>query len=148
MAKCPSCGAEIKASAKRCSKCGAKLDNQKSNTSSSKMIIAIVVVIAVIAIVGAFASGIFTNNTGAVDNTADDASDKTVDQVSNDTKSDDKSSSSESSATEYWASVKADKFHLPDCEWAEKISEDNKIVYDSREDAIADGKEPCGACNP
>ena len=59
-----------------------------------------------------------------------------------------KGDSSGSNATEYWASAKAEKFHLPTCEWAEKISDDNKIIYQSRDDAIEDGKVPCGACNP
>lgn len=147
MEKCPSCGADVNASDKRCSKCGAKLDSKTSNTSSSKMIIAVIAVIAIIAIVGAFASGIFTNNNEAVDSANDDAPTETVDSVSDDNTKD-KSSSSESTTTEYWASAKTDKFHLPDCEWAEKISEDNKIIYNSREDAIADGKEPCSVCNP
>jgi len=161
MAKCPNCGAELKPSAKRCSIYGLKLDSETSNTSSSgakldsktsnkfssKMIITVIAVIAIIAIVGAFASGIFTNNNGAVDTANDESSTETVDSVSQDN-TDDKSSSSESSDTEYWASAKTDKFHLPDCEWAEKISDDNKIIYDSREDAIADGKEPCNVCNP
>ena len=40
------------------------------------------------------------------------------------------------------------KFHYPSCEWAQKISDANKIVYHSRDDAVADGKVPCTACNP
>ena len=145
MDKCPSCGAKVNASDKRCRKCGKELNTKKLDFSS-KSILAIVIVIVIIAIVGAFASGVFTNNNDAVDTTNDDSPSETVDSVTEDTA--DKSDSTDSEASEYWASAKTDKFHLPDCEWAEKISEDNKIIYDSREDAIADGKEPCNVCNP
>ena len=149
MPKCPKCGEVLVESEKHCTKCGAKVDfrpkdspnsDSKSN-NSSKLIIGIVIAIIIIAIVGAFASGVFTSN-----DSPDDNSVETSEPISEDSVND--SSSSESAATEYWASAKAEKFHLPDCEWAQKISEDNKIIYDSREDAIADGKIPCGACNP
>lgn len=155
MAKCPSCGAIVTTSDKRCSKCGAKLDNK--NKSSSKLIIGIVVVVAILALVGAFASGVF-NGSDATTDVADQASSQSaapveepttttddVDTSSQSASSDDESSSSSS---EYWASAKSDKFHDPSCEWAQKISSKNKIVYDSREDAIADGKVPCSVCNP
>lgn len=137
MDECPNCGAKVYPSDKRCRKCGENFDNKKINVSS-KMIIAIVAVVIIIAIVGAFASGVFTGN----DTASNDSSVETSDSVSQDTGDDDAGS------TEYWASEKTEKFHKPDCEWAEKIGEDNKIIYQSREDAIADGKEPCNVCNP
>lgn len=138
MAKCPNCGVEVKSSDKRCSKCGSLLD--KKSIASSKLIIGIVAAVIVLAIVGAFASGMFNGDTQ--DSTvSDNTPTETVEPVSDD-------DSSSSSSSEYWASAKADKFHTPDCEWAQKISEDNKIVYHSRDDAIADGRVPCGACNP
>lgn len=149
MVKCPSCGADVEASAMRCTKCGAKLDNKKFN-SSSKLIIGVIVVIIVIAIIGAFASGIFTNHgpNGVDDSSQSKAiSEKTVNNDSS-SKASSSQDSSSSSSNVYWASAKADKFHLPTCEWAQKIGEKNKVVYNSREDAIKDGKEPCGACNP
>lgn len=140
MDKCPSCGAEVKASAKRCSKCGADLT--KKTNSSSKLIIGVVAVIIIVAIVGAFASGVF--NTNAPDAVVKDNSEvETVHPVS-----DNNSDSNSSANTEYWASAKAEKFHTPDCEWAQKISDNNKVIYHSREDAIEDGKVPCGVCNP
>jgi len=146
MAKCPSCGANVNASDKRCSKCGAKLDNEKSKTNSSKLIIGIILVVVIIAVIGAFASGIFTNN-GVTNQTNDDSSVETVEPITENSNNND-SNSGKSASTEFWASEKTDKFHLPDCEWAEKISDTNKIIYDTREDAIADGKKPCSVCNP
>ena len=50
--------------------------------------------------------------------------------------------------TEYWASKESDIFHRPSCEWAEEILYDNLIVYNTRQDAIDDGKEPCRVCYP
>ncbi|MBQ7929182.1 MAG: zinc ribbon domain-containing protein [Methanobrevibacter sp.] len=147
MDKCPNCGKEVKKSDIRCSHCGKEL-NKKSKVSS-KLIIGIIAVIVIIAIAGAFASGVFNNNTQdqAV---SDNANTESVAPQSDDSQSQSSSSddSSSSASTEYWASAKAEKFHTPDCEWAQKISESNKIVYQSRDDAIADGKVPCGACNP
>lgn len=154
MPKCPSCGAEVKPSDKRCSKCGAALNEKKSNNSSSKLIIGVIAVIVIIAIVGALASGVFTgNDTSDVsqDSSSQVITPNTSEKTSSDNSQSESSSnddSSASSSTEYWASAKAEKFHLPDCEWAQKISDSNKIIYQSREDAIEDGKVPCGVCNP
>ena len=142
MAKCPNCGASVNSSDKRCSKCGTLLD-KKSN--SPKLIIGILAVVVIIAIVGAFASGIFNGDTSTSSVSQDTSvSDNTPTETVKPSSNDDSSSAN----TEYWASAKAEKFHTPDCEWAQKISESNKIVYHSRDDAIADGKVPCGACNP
>ena len=146
MVKCPECGEVLTESHKLCPVCGYKLskkDNKDSSTKVSKSnnkILVVIAVIVVIAIVGVLASGMVSTN-----HSSDDAS---VSDDSSSSKNVKEDSSSSSSSSEYWASAKADKFHLPTCEWAEKISEDNKIIYQSREDAITDGKEPCGACNP
>lgn len=130
MVKCPECGEVLDESKdKRCPKCGYILTDDLGTVSQSKdkksnnKIIAVIAVVVIISIIAVFASGMLSNN-----NTVDDT-DSADDSV-------------------YWGSTKTDKFHLPDCEWAEKISEDNKIIYQSREDAIEDGKEPCGECNP
>lgn len=143
MAKCPKCNANVDSSDKRCSKCGELLDKK---STSPKLIIGIIAVIVVLAIVGAFATGMFnghaSGSTASHDSSVNDNSPKeTVKPVSD-------NNSSASANTEYWASAKAEKFHTPDCEWAQKISQSNKIVYHSRSDAIADGKVPCTACNP
>ena len=135
MVKCPKCGNIAAETDKRCSKCGEPLSKDKK--SSNKMI-AIIALVAVVAIAGVLASGIFSGDASTADV---ETQSNTVEPVIED-------DDSSSEPTEYWASAKAEKFHLPTCEWAEKISEDNKIIYQSREDAIADGKVPCGACNP
>ena len=136
MVKCPECGEILTETDKTCPSCGKSLSNKKQ---SSNKLIAVIAIIFVIAIVGVLASGMFSS-----DNSSSDANQnsKNVDPIKEDTSSD------SSGASEYWASAKAEKFHLPTCEWAEKISEDNKIIYQSREEAIEDGKIPCGACNP
>ena len=147
MDKCPVCGAEVHESHKRCKKCGTPINTKKLNFTSSKVILGIIIAVLIIAIVAAFASGIFTgNDTAAPAN--DDSPAKTVEPITGEESQNNDSQSDESVATEYWASAKTDKFHLPDCEWAEKIGEDNKIVYSSREEAIADGYVPCKNCRP
>jgi micrococcal nuclease len=45
-------------------------------------------------------------------------------------------------------SVRSNKYHYPDCRWAERISPANEIWFDSAADARAQGYEPCGACRP
>ena len=103
------------------------------------MIIAVIAVVVIIAVVGVVASGMLSGDASTANDTKQN---DTVNPIV------EKGDSSASNATEYWASAKAEKFHLPTCEWAEKISDDNKIIYHSRDDAIEDGKVPCGACNP
>lgn len=46
------------------------------------------------------------------------------------------------------ASSKSDKYHLPDCSSAGRISSENKIWFDSAEEAEASGYSPCGRCKP
>ena len=58
------------------------------------------------------------------------------------------SSSSSSSGQTYWASSNSNKFHYPSCEWAQKISGKNKVVFHSREEAINSGYVPCQVCGP
>ena len=49
---------------------------------------------------------------------------------------------------EYVASKNSQVFHKPGCRWAENISENNLVRYDSREEAIKAGKRPCKSCKP
>ena len=49
---------------------------------------------------------------------------------------------------EYWASKESYIFHRPSCEWAQEILDHNLIVYNSRKEAIDDGREPCHVCYP
>lgn len=144
MVKCPKCGANVNFFDKRCTKCGQELK------SGSRLLIAIVVVVIVVAVIGIFASGVLSNDATVADN-VNSSEDSIKETSSSDSSQEDTSSSQDddaSSDTEYWASAQATKFHKPSCEWAQKIKESNKIIYDSREDAIADGREPCGECNP
>ena len=55
---------------------------------------------------------------------------------------------SSNSSGKYVASMNSDKFHKPSCRWAEKIYEQNKISFNSRESAINNGYQPCKVCNP
>lgn len=48
----------------------------------------------------------------------------------------------------YTASRASDKFHLPSCSSASRISEDNRLWFSSREEAEAAGYTPCGRCEP
>ncbi len=51
--------------------------------------------------------------------------------------------------TDYILNINSMKFHDPDCEWAQKISDRNRQDYTgSREDLIDQGYTPCGSCNP
>ena len=148
MVKCPKCGEILAEDAVRCSKCGALLSNESTSKTkgSYNKIIAVIAIVVIIAIVGVLASGMFSNDNSGNDTQVEKTD--TAEPIKEDTSSSSNDSDASASTTEYWASAKAGKFHLPSCEWAQKISEDNKIIYQSREDAIADGKEPCGACNP
>jgi len=46
------------------------------------------------------------------------------------------------------ASKSSSVFHRPGCRWAQNISGDNLIGYQTREEAIASGKRPCKSCKP
>lgn len=45
-------------------------------------------------------------------------------------------------------SAKSDKYHLPDCRWAERIAPANEIWFASAAEAGAQGYKPCGTCRP
>ncbi len=48
----------------------------------------------------------------------------------------------------YTASSASDRFHLPSCSSAANISEDNRLWFSSREEAVSAGYTPCGHCEP
>ena len=48
----------------------------------------------------------------------------------------------------YVGNINSGKFHDPSCQWAQKMTEGNKIQFSSRDDAINQGYEPCKVCNP
>lgn len=139
MVKCDKCGAENVADAVRCKKCAQPFNSKKEGSSNTKLI-AIIAIVVIIAIVGVFAMGIFSNN----NNAQVQSSEPTQSNVSNNTTN----NSSNSNQPICVSSANSDKFHKPDCEWAQKISDKNKITYPSRDKAIDAGKVPCSVCNP
>lgn len=56
--------------------------------------------------------------------------------------------SNENTNDKYVASAKSNKFHDPYCQYVGKISEKNKITFNSRDDAINSGYQSCKICNP
>jgi len=51
-------------------------------------------------------------------------------------------------AGEFWASKKSNKYHYPDCKWAQKIKPENLVKFKTPEDAIEAGYVPCKVCRP
>jgi len=51
-------------------------------------------------------------------------------------------------AGKYVGSTNSDKYHYPDCRWAEKIKPENQVWFASSEEARAAGYVPCGTCKP
>lgn len=45
-------------------------------------------------------------------------------------------------------STESDKYHYPDCRWAERINPANLIEFGSSEEARSAGYVPCGTCSP
>ena len=45
-------------------------------------------------------------------------------------------------------SIKSDKYHYPNCRYAESILPENQIWFDSVQDAKNQGYSPCGVCRP
>jgi hypothetical protein len=39
-------------------------------------------------------------------------------------------------------------FHRPDCRWTQNIASDNRVGYNSRQEAVQAGKRPCKTCQP
>lgn len=59
-----------------------------------------------------------------------------------------KSNSSSSSSGLLLGNAASGKYHLPDCEWAGKIDPENRIWFNSSEQARSMGYVPCKACHP
>ena len=45
-------------------------------------------------------------------------------------------------------STESDKFHHPSCRWAQNIQDAHRLVFATREAALAEGRVPCGTCAP
>ncbi len=52
------------------------------------------------------------------------------------------------STGKYVASKSGGKYHLPTCRYVTGMKAENKVYYNSKEEAEADGKNPCGVCKP
>jgi methylphosphotriester-DNA--protein-cysteine methyltransferase len=48
----------------------------------------------------------------------------------------------------YVGSKKSDKYHYPDCKWAQKIKPENLVTFTSAEEAIKARYVPCKVCRP
>ena len=51
-------------------------------------------------------------------------------------------------ASAYVGNSNSGKFHYQGCKWEQKMLESNRVYYNSREEAIADGYVPCKVCRP
>ncbi len=68
-------------------------------------------------------------------------------QSNNSIQSAQKQSTSSDTST-YIGNSNSYKFHKADCEAVSKMSEKNKVILNSRDDAINSGYKPCKMCNP
>lgn len=55
---------------------------------------------------------------------------------------------SQAVSASYIGNKNSKKFHLPDCQWTEKIAPGNRVYFKSRDEAIKAGYEPCKVCKP
>ena len=61
---------------------------------------------------------------------------------------DEKADKKPEAQAKFVASKNGKVFHKPDCQFVARISAENLISYDSKEEAIGSGKRPCKRCNP
>lgn len=57
-------------------------------------------------------------------------------------------SDSSTDSGSYVGNSNTGKFHELSCRWGQKISEHNKVSFNSRNEAISQGYQPCKVCNP
>lgn len=50
--------------------------------------------------------------------------------------------------SEYIGNLNSYKFHFATCIYVSKMSDHNKVYFSNRDDAIAEGYQPCKACKP
>jgi hypothetical protein len=51
-------------------------------------------------------------------------------------------------SAEFWGSKNSNKYHYPNCKWAQKINPGNLVVFKSPNDAVKSGYIPCKVCKP
>lgn len=49
---------------------------------------------------------------------------------------------------QFVGSINSDKYHYPDCRWAQKIKPGNEVWFSSSEEARKAGYKPCKVCGP
>ncbi len=57
-------------------------------------------------------------------------------------------SKTENSTISYIGNKNSKKFHLSTCSGAQDIKEQNKVMFESRDEAVENGYTPCKTCNP
>lgn len=58
------------------------------------------------------------------------------------------SDSSSSDSGSYIGNSNSGKFHESTCTWGQKTAEHNRVYFNSRNDAVSQGYQPCKVCNP
>lgn len=56
--------------------------------------------------------------------------------------------SSASSKGAFLGSTSSNKYHFPECDWAQRIAPSKQVWFQSRSEAALTGYEPCGTCSP
>jgi len=51
-------------------------------------------------------------------------------------------------AAEFWGSKNSNKYHYPNCQWAQKIKLANLVTFSNPEEAKEAGYVACKVCNP
>ena len=49
---------------------------------------------------------------------------------------------------QFIGSINGDKYHYPNCEWAQRIKPENEVWFSSPAEAREAGYKPCKACEP
>lgn len=108
-----------------------------------KIVLLCLACIAFLLISGCF--GGFWDNASALGGTDDEKDVKIVEIT------DEKSSEETDKAGRnglYYANTKTRKFHLNNCEAAQKIKDENLYITEYRDQLINEGYTPCSICNP
>jgi micrococcal nuclease len=62
--------------------------------------------------------------------------------------SDKQSAAAPAAVAKYIGNARSKKFHRPDCEWAQKIAPENRVEFETREEAVEALYVPCKVCKP
>lgn len=136
-----------------------KLSNSIHNITKDEVKIFIywsIIIIGLISLV--VVNFVSDSNTNVIDTTSDDSNYYIVNSTANytDDFNDSGLALDENSTTDndsggnvtFIASSNSNKFHDPSCTAVSRIKDANKITFNSRQEAIDAGYEPCGICNP